>query len=117
MSILSNKNKSQKNNRTSFEVTTSASLELNKKNELAISKQINFFVEKICEKMTKEDNKTKKHNHSGSIELGPNRVQKYTDATKKYREQDEEGENSSQEKINMYKKKKPVHKSKLKISY
>ena len=51
----------------------------------------------------------------GKIMIKYERVQKYTDATKKYREQDEEDGNSSQERINMYKKKKPVHKSKLKF--
>jgi hypothetical protein len=87
-------------------------LELNKKNELIITKQANFFVEKICDKMNKEENtKNKKHNHSGSIELGQNRVQKFTDTVKKYKEHEEE-DDYSQEIINLHKKKGPTHKSK-----
>jgi hypothetical protein len=118
MSILSTQGK-KKSIKTSLEVTTSASLELNKKFEYTITKQANFFVEKIVEKMNdlgkknEEDNlKSIKNNISEEVEVVTvNRAPKISDNMKKYKEHENDDSYSEYRSPNI-KKKAPV-KSKI----
>ena len=118
MSILSTQGK-KKSIKTSLEVTTSASLELNKKFEFTITKQANFFVEKIVERMNdlakenEEDNlKRIGNNISEEVEVVTvNRAPKISDKVKKYKEQENDGSYSQDRSPNL--KKKAPEKSKI----